>query len=133
MENYNYIRDFKNLIIWQRANTIEQEIAKIAKRFPAFEKYNLLDQVIRCSRSIGANIAEGHTQTYIKKEITHINTALGSTGETQNHLITAYKNNYISEEELTKLDNELVELKKMLFGYLKKLKADCVKPVPAES
>lgn len=132
MENYNYIRDFKKLIIWQRANAIEQEIAKIAKIFPAFEKYNLVDQIIRCSRSIGANIAEGHTQTYIKKEITHINTALGSTGETQNHLITANQNNYITEEELNKLDDELIELKKMLFGYLKKLKADCNKPDSAD-
>lgn len=132
MENYNYIRDFKKLIIWQKANAIEQKIAIIAKGFPAFEKYNLVDQIIRCSRSIGANIAEGHTQTYIKKEITHINTALGSTGETQNHLITANQNNYIKKDELNKLDNELVELKKMLFGYLKKLKADCDKTNPAE-
>lgn len=132
MENYNYIRNFKNLKIWQKANAIEQEIAKIAKRFPALEKYNLVDQIIRCSRSIAANIAEGHTQTYIKKEITHINTALGSTGETQNHLITAFQNNYVTEDELNKLDTELIELKKMLFGYLKKLKADCAKPDTAE-
>lgn len=132
MENYNYIRDFKKLIIWQRANSIEQEIAIMAKRFPFFERYKLVDQIIRCSRSIGANIAEGHTQTYIRKEITHINTALGSTGETQNHLVTAHQNNYITEEELNKLDDELIELKKMLFGYLKKLKADCDKPDPVE-
>jgi four helix bundle protein len=133
MENYNYIRDFKKLIIWQKANAIEQKIAIIAKGFPAFEKYNLVDQIIRCSRSIAANIAEGHTQTYIKKEITHINTALGSTGETQNHLTTAHQDNYITEDELNKLDTELIELKKMLFGYLKKLKVDCAKPDPSES
>lgn len=131
MENYNYIRDFKKLIIWQKANAIEQEIAIIAKRFHASEKYILVNQIIRCSRSIAANIAEGHTQTYIRKEITYINTALGSTGETQNHLITANQNNYITIEELNKLDTELIELKKMMYGYMKKLKADCDKPDPA--
>lgn len=78
------------------------------------------------------DIAEGHTQTYIRKEITYINTSIGSTRETQNHLITAHQNKYITEEELNKLDNELIKLKKMLFGYLKKLKTDYDKSDTAE-
>lgn len=131
MDNYNYIKDFKQSMIWQKANLLEQEIAIIVKRFPLIE--SLKDDIIKSSRCIGANIAEGQSQTYIRKEITHINTALSQVGKVQNNLITAHQNKYITEEELNTLDNKLIELKKMMFGYMKRLKADCNKFSSEES
>jgi len=117
-----YIKDFKSLKVWQKANALEQEIAELAKGFPGYEQYRLVDQLIRASRSIGANIAEGNTQLFIKKEIVHANIALGSAGEVRNHLLTAYQNNYIHKEKYDSLDAKLVEVIKMLYGYIKKLK-----------
>jgi hypothetical protein len=38
MDNYNYIKDFKQSMIWQKANLFEQEITIIIKRFPLIEK-----------------------------------------------------------------------------------------------
>jgi hypothetical protein len=51
----------------------------------------------------------------------------------QNNLITAHQNKYITEEELNTLDNKLIELRKMMFGYMKRLKADCNKSCSEES
>jgi len=117
-----YIKDFMSLKVWQKANSLEQEIGKLVKEFPSHEQYRIVDQLIRASRSIGANIAEGNTQLFVKKEIVHANIALGSAGECRNHLLTAYQNNYIHKEKYDSLDAKLVEVIKMLYGYIKKLK-----------
>ena len=78
MSNVLAIRDFKTLKVWQKANALEQEIEALVKGFPSHEQYRLTDQIIRSSRSISANIAEGNTQLFIKRELFHANAALGS-------------------------------------------------------
>ncbi|UZQ84790.1 four helix bundle protein [Thermoclostridium stercorarium] len=123
MSNVLVIRDFKTLKVWQKANALEQEIEALVKAFPSHEQYRLTDQIIRSSRSISANIAEGNTQLFIKRELFHANAALGSCGETRNHLLTAYQNNYISEEQYKILDEKFLEVIKMLYGYIKMLKS----------
>lgn len=118
------IKDFKTLKVWQKANALEQEIGELVKGFPNHEQYRLVDQIIRSSRSIGANIAEGNTQLFIKRELFHANAALGSCGETRNHLLTAYQYNYISKEQYKILDEKFLEIIKMLYGYIKRLKSN---------
>lgn len=118
------IKDFKTLKVWQKANAFEQEIGILAKGFPAHEQYRLADQLVRASRSIGANIAEGNTQLFIKRELFHANAALGSAGEVRNHLLTAYQNGYLYKEKYDSLDAKVVEIIKMLHGYIKRLKLE---------
>ena len=118
------IKDFKSLKVWQKANALEQEIGELVKGFPGYEQYRLIDQIIRASRSIGANIAEGNTQLFIKRELFHANAALGSAGEVRNHLLTAFQNNYISKEKYDTLDTKTIEIIKMLYGYIKRLKSE---------
>jgi four helix bundle protein len=118
------IKDFRTLKVWQKANALEQEIGELVKEFPNFEQYRLVDQLVRAVRSIGANIAEGNTQLFVKKEIVHANIALGSAGEVRNHLLTAYQNGYIHREQYDALDKKLIEIIKMLFGYIKGLKSN---------
>ena len=115
------IKDFKTLKVWQKANAFEQDIRELVKGFPSYEQYRLVDQLVRASRSRVANLAEGNTQLFIKKEIVHANIALGSAGEVRNHLFTAYQNGYINREQYDALDEKLIEIIKMLYGYIKKL------------
>jgi len=124
MSNVLVIRDFKTLKVWQKANALEQEIGELVKEFPNFEQYRLVDQLVRAVRSIGANIAEGNTQLFVKKEIVHANIALGSAGEVRNHLLTAHQSGYINKEQYDALDKKLIEIIKMLYGYIKRLKLE---------
>ncbi|SDY91059.1 four helix bundle protein [Proteiniborus ethanoligenes] len=119
-----YIKDFKSLKVWQKSNALEQDIGELVKGFPSYEQYRLTDQLVRAVRSIGANIAEGNTQLFIKRELFHANAALGSAGEVRNHLLTAFQNNYISKEQYEILDNKTTEIIKMLYGYIKRLKLE---------
>lgn len=118
-----YIKDFKSLKVWQKANVLEQEIRELVKGFPNCEQYRLTDQLVRAVRSIGANLAEGNTQLFIKRELFHANAALGSAGEVRNHLLTAFQNNYISKEKYDILDTKTIEIIEMLYGYIKRLKS----------
>jgi len=51
---------FEDLDVWKKSRDFRIEISDLIKKFPAEEKYRLTDQLIRASRSVTANIAEGH-------------------------------------------------------------------------
>ena len=53
------IRHFRDLEVYRRAFDAAMEIFRITKKFPAEEKYSLLDQIRRASRSVCSNLAEG--------------------------------------------------------------------------
>jgi four helix bundle protein len=55
MSNY---RGFRDLIVYQKSYKLAMEIFEITKSFPKEEKYSLVDQIRRSSRSVPANIAE---------------------------------------------------------------------------
>ncbi|MES2875293.1 MAG: four helix bundle protein [Bacteroidota bacterium] len=53
------IKSFLDLEVYQLSYTLAIDIFKISKSFPTSEKYSLTDQIVRSTRSISANIAEG--------------------------------------------------------------------------
>jgi len=52
--------DFKELLPYKKGFQLAMNIYEISKSFPSEEKYSLIDQVRRSSRSDCANIAEGY-------------------------------------------------------------------------
>jgi len=53
------IRHFRDLEVYQRAFAAAMEIFELTKTFPAEERYSMVDQIRRASRSVCTNIAEG--------------------------------------------------------------------------
>ena len=51
---------FTELEVWKQARKIRNWISILTKTFPLDEKFRLTDQIIRSSRSISNNLAEGH-------------------------------------------------------------------------
>jgi four helix bundle protein len=51
---------FTDLEVWKKARLLRNNITDLVKSFPVDERSRLNDQIIRPSRSIGNNIAEGH-------------------------------------------------------------------------
>jgi four helix bundle protein len=49
---------FRELIVYQKAYSLAMEIFSITGTFPKEEKYSLVDQIRRSSRSITSNISE---------------------------------------------------------------------------
>lgn len=53
-----YAKSHRDLIVYQKARILAQEIFEMTKSFPKEETYSLTDQIRRSSRSVGAQIAE---------------------------------------------------------------------------
>jgi four helix bundle protein len=53
------MKDFHNLMVWERADKLTLSIYKLTKEFPKDELYGLTNQMRRSSSSIPTNIAEG--------------------------------------------------------------------------
>jgi len=82
------------------------EIFNVTLKFPKEEKYSLVDQMRRSSRSVAANIREGFAKRrYSDVFIRHLNGALGSAEETQTWLDFSYDAGYISVNEGYLKDN----------------------------
>jgi len=116
------MRGFTDLEAWKKAHVLRKDISELVKSFPSDEKYRLTDQIIRSSRSIGNNIAEGHGRYhYIDSRKFFIN-ARGSASETIDHLIVALDEGYINKEIFEKLQASCDECMRLINGYINYLK-----------
>lgn len=90
-------------------------------KMPNSEKFALIDQVKRSSRSVGNNIAEGYGRFHFQENIQFCRIARGSLFETLDHGIIAFDEGYISEENLNEL--RIIHNKTLLIlnGYIKYL------------
>ena len=109
---------FEQLEVWKKARELKKEIAGLVKQFPPEEKFRLTDQIIRSSRSILSQIAEGHGRRTFPDRLRFCIIARGSLSETLNHLIDAYDSNYIFSEVLYYFRNKIEELERILNGYI---------------
>jgi len=77
--------------------------------------------MIRASMSIPANIVEGRHQESEKEFARFLKIALNSGWELEYHLMVAGDVEAISKSDADALLRELVEVRKMLYGLLKKM------------
>ncbi|MGZ3873626.1 MAG: four helix bundle protein [Mucilaginibacter sp.] len=113
---------FTDLEVWKKSRALRNTIAEIAKSFPDDEKYRLTDQVIRSSRSIGNNIAEGQGRFHYNDSSRFPINARGSAAETIDHLIIACDNKFIDQQTFKSLKTDCEECIKMINGYIAYLK-----------
>jgi len=111
-------QSFEELEAWKRARELKNEISELVKGFPAEEKYRLTDQLIRSTRSINTQIAEGHGRNTWPDKIRFCVIARGSLSETLNHLVDAFDEKLVSEEQLNYYRNKITEVEKLLNGYI---------------
>jgi four helix bundle protein len=111
-------QNFEDLEVWKKARQLKNEIFIEIKSFPAEEKYRLCDQLIRSSRSVNAQIAEGHGRRTYPDRLRFCVQGRGSLSETLNHLIDALDCKYISEDRLSYYRTKISEVEKLLNGYI---------------
>ncbi|NNE76339.1 MAG: four helix bundle protein [Pricia sp.] len=117
------LKTFEELACWKEARVLRNFIKeKIIPRFPKDEKFDLVSQIRRSSRSVGNNIAEGFGRFHYQENIRFCRMARGSLNETLDHSIIAFDENYISEELLAQIREMHDKTQKILNGYIKYLK-----------
>ena len=90
MSNLSYAKSFRDLLVYQKARQLAQEIFQVTSTFPREEMFSLTDQIRRSSRSIGAQIAEAWAKRrYERHFLSKLTDADGEQQETQHWLETA--------------------------------------------
>jgi four helix bundle protein len=118
------VKDFKKLVVWQKAHNLTLAIYNHTSKFPKDELYGLIGQLRRAAASIRANIAEGCGREGDAELKRFFNIALGSASELHYHLILAHDLNYIDNDVFNSLEQNTIEVKQMLTAFIQKLKAD---------
>lgn len=94
----------------------------MGKYFPNDEKYRLTDQIIRSSKSVTANIAEGNGRFYYLENVKFCRIERGLLEETLEHLITAFDAKYISVEILPQEKLQHEKCMQLINGYIRYLR-----------
>ena len=116
------MKNYKQLLVWQKGMEIVKSTYLLAGSLPAQEKYGLISQITRSAISIPANIAEGSSRKSERDYFRFLEIALGSSFELETHLLAAISINYIKHDEtLDKLFNDIDQQQKMLIAFMKKL------------
>ena len=118
------MRDFHELTVWQKAHQLTLAAYQITAAFPREELYGLTSQLRRCSASIPANLAEGCGRNGDAEFAHFCSIAMGSASELEYHLLLARDLKLIKPKDHADMSQRTTELKRMLTGLLKKLKAD---------
>ena len=122
------LTNYKELKVWQRAYRLCLGIYKLTKAFPKDEQYNLTSQIRRSAVSIPSNIAEGYGRRTTPDYIRSLYISYGSTCELETQIMLSGDLGYISEEGITKLQEDIREVERMLKALIKSLESKPLNP-----
>jgi four helix bundle protein len=107
---------YQDLIAWQKAMDLAEEVYKATRGFPKHELYGLTSQLRRAAVSVPSNIAEGQgrlTPGEFKQFLGH---ARGSLLETETQIMLAGRLRYVSSEEMSHVIKLSAEVGRILNG-----------------
>lgn len=119
----NKVRDYKNLIVWQKAVELVVLVYELTEKFPSEEKFALTSQMQRAAVSIPSNIAEGKLRGTDPEFRRFILIAFASGGELETQIEIAKKLKKTKDLSYTAVDSHLGEVMKMLNTFISKLGA----------
>jgi four helix bundle protein len=114
--------DFRNLVVWQKANKLSALTAETVESFRGNAGTILRGQLLRSMFSIQSNIAEGSSKRSDREFARYVRIALGSSTKSANHLILVRDLGLIDGACFTSLSSKLDEVGKMLSGLEKRLR-----------
>jgi len=115
------IKTVEELEVFKNGHNLTLNIYKISKKFPAEEKFSLIQQMRRAAASICTNLMEGSHRLGRKEFRQFVGIAKGSAGELKYHLLLAKDLGYLPEEQFVVLRSEAEKISKMLNGLAKSL------------
>ncbi len=114
--------DYKKLQVWRKAHALALNAHRSATRIRGTQYASFRSQIIRAAMSIPANIVEGREQNSEAAFARFLRIALGSASELEYHLMAARDIHAISTGEYLSISSQVVEVRMMLHGLLRRLK-----------
>ena len=98
------IKTVFDLEVFNLSYIFAMDIFRVTRSFPKEETYSLKDQIVRSSRSVAANIAEGFGRRIYESEFKkHLVYAMGSLEETKVWFLFAKDCGYIKRKSMKSL------------------------------
>ena len=120
-------KSVRDLDVYRLAFDAAMEIYEITKKFPVEEKYSLIDQIRRSSRSVCANLAEAwRKRRYKAVFVNKISDCTQEAAETQTWLEFSLRCGYISKECFDIYDDKYEHIYAMLCNMERKADSFCV-------
>jgi four helix bundle protein len=113
------IRRHTELEVYRKAFAAAMRIFELTKGFPKEERYSLVDQIRRCSRSVCGNIAEAwRKRRYEAAFVSKLNDSEGEAAETQVWLQFSVECQYLQRDQGAPLYTEYDEILAMLVDMI---------------
>ena len=116
-----FAQSYRDLTVYRQAVETAMAVFELTKTFPAEERYSMVDQVRRASRSVCANLAEAwRKRRYRQAFIAKLSDAEAEAAETQVWLELAVRCGYLRPETAESLSSQyegiLAQLVTMITG-----------------
>src|SRR5438094_5050097 len=110
---------YRELIAWQKAMDLVENVYRITRAFPREEVYGLTNQIRRAAVSIPSNIAEGQGRLSRGEFKQFLGHARGSVFELESQILIARNLGYLNLEDAAALIERITEIGKLLNGLVK--------------
>lgn len=111
----------RELTVWQKGIDLACQVYALTREMPGEERYRLSAQIIRCSASIPANIAEGNARGTRRDYAHFISIARGSAAELETFLRIIQRLELAPENRINALMDKTEEVGRMLNALRVKL------------
>jgi four helix bundle protein len=115
------VRNYQDLIVWQKAMHLVEEIYTASRSFPREEVYGLTSQLRRAAVSIPSNIAEGQGRRTAADFVRHLSISYGSLREVETQTIIAARLQYLTKQRCQEILKLAGEVGRLLNGLMSSL------------
>lgn len=105
---------FRDLRVYQTSRDLVKTIYSVLAAYPSNEQYALCDQLRRASVSVPSNIAEGMSRSSDKEKAHFIEISYGSLMEVLCQMEISKELNYVTEEQMKDIENQVTIIAKQL-------------------
>jgi four helix bundle protein len=114
------VKRYSDLVAWQKAIDLVEEVYKITKAFPRDEVYGLTSQIRRAAVSVPSNIAEGQARSS-REFIRFLSIAHGSLSEVETQMVIAQRLGYMNSDQAGQLGEMTAEVGRLFNGLSKSI------------
>lgn len=115
------IRNYKDLLVWQRGMDLVEFVYRITGNLPSCEQWGLTSQMRRAAISIPSNIAEGYGRQSTGNYRQFLAISRGSLLELETQVYLCVRLGYVHQNDTEEILSKIVELNKMLSSLIAKV------------
>ena len=116
------VKDYRELIVWQKAIDLVEMVYRVTGSFPKEELYGLTSQIRRAAVSIPSNVAEGQARNTTSDFLHFLAIARGSLKEVETQVTIARRLGYIDDRKEVELVSLTEEVSRLISGLMNSLK-----------